>query len=67
MSEQATYKISNGADGGKCQCGPAAAAHGSNGFICAVGSCKCRKYIAAAPTTYDAAVLDAVLGDVHKP
>ena len=46
MSEEAPYRIANHPDG-FCVCGHSAAAHGSNGYICA--ACDCLKFRAIAP------------------
>lgn len=51
LSETTTYQIGSGTPPSeKCArpgCGHPYAAHGSNGFICCVGKCPCRQFVAA--------------------
>ena len=45
MDEFFLIKQTSGQVEGVCKCGHTGAAHGSNGFVCCIGGCKCKKFI----------------------
>ena len=47
MSGMSEISVLQNQPSGKCadpECGHVAAAHGTNGYICCVGNCKCKKF-----------------------